>query len=156
MRWTYKDNLRCYKEGWAPFQIDTSKRVFYSILRLDDPDGVAKDQGQEPFKGQRFASDEAARRFVRARAKQGNRLAIKALALCRNSRKGTGYNKALDEVNIVPQPTMPIHKVVVNGIVMVHGPGHLTKAQSKEWVKIYRDLNPELPKEAIFIKNFYR
>ena len=48
-----------------------------------------------------------------------------------------------------------MHKVIVNGVTMVHGPGHLTEAKSAEWVEIYRKINPNLPPGAIRTENTY-
>lgn len=49
-----------------------------------------------------------------------------------------------------------MHEVWVDGATMVHGPGHLSEAQSAEWVAIYRKINPHLPADAIRTENTYR
>ena len=47
-------------------------------------------------------------------------------------------------------------KVIVNGVTMVNGPGHLTEEQITKWIDIYRKINPDLPPEAIRAENTHR
>lgn len=51
-----------------------------------------------------------------------------------------------------PEP-LKMHKVWVNEAVMVHGPGHLTDAESAKWVTIYRKINPS---DKVYVENTYR
>lgn len=49
-----------------------------------------------------------------------------------------------------------MYQVYVDDTPMVSGPGHLTEAESAEWVAIYRKINPDLPADAIRTENLYR
>jgi hypothetical protein len=36
-----------------------------------------------------------------------------------------------------------MHRVIVNGATMVHGPGYLTKEKAAAWIATYRNINPD-------------
>ena len=82
-KWTFKDTVACYKQGWAPFNTDYGTE----ILALDDPYGVAQDFGYtftgHYFKGQN--RDTNAIRMVKRKAAAGNDLCKRALALCKKN-----------------------------------------------------------------------
>lgn len=82
MKWTYKDTVKCYKRGFAPFTRDDG---VIEIEALDDPDGVASDHNFAPFKGHRFVGDRRdinAERYCKRHAKNGDKLCQRALAIC--------------------------------------------------------------------------
>lgn len=84
VKWTLQDQIECYKQGWAPFNMDDGST---QILALDDPYGVAQDfkfkfQGTY-FKGQ--YRDRNAIRSVQRKAANGNDLCKRALKLCKKN-----------------------------------------------------------------------
>jgi hypothetical protein len=84
VKWTYKDTVECYKQGWAPFNTDDGTT---EIFALDDPFGVAQDHNFE-FKGTYFKGrnrDRNAVRSVQRKAARGNDLCKRALQLCKKN-----------------------------------------------------------------------
>lgn len=81
LKWTVDDDKNSFPFGWGMFSTDDGGPM---VLSLDDPEGACLDRGVQSvhrFKGD--YRDDIALRYVKRKAKAGNRTAIKALKFLR-------------------------------------------------------------------------